>query len=65
MNCPKCGAGANEHGVYKGADIISCLKCGWDYNFKTGETVFRGTSLEAGSRRREFKVLQEDDGEIA
>ena len=65
MNCPKCGAGANEHGIYRGASIIQCLKCGWDYDFKTGETMFRGTSLEAGSKRRfEHTVLQEDNGEI-
>jgi hypothetical protein len=54
MNCPNCGAGANDNGVYKGKDIVHCLECDLDYNCRTEEVIiYRATSLEAGSRRRE------------
>lgn len=65
MNCPKCKAGSNDHGVYKGGSVIHCTSCGMDWDFNTGEILYTGTSLEKGSRRREqYSVLQEDNGDL-
>ena len=53
MNCPQCGALTNNHGVYKGDNVITCLNCKTSFDFVTNEILYTGTSLEQGCRKRE------------
>ncbi|OGM10512.1 hypothetical protein A2Z67_02830 [Candidatus Woesebacteria bacterium RBG_13_36_22] len=41
IECPNCGASSNNYGVFLGHSTNRCLRCGLDYNFRTGEKSFR------------------------
>jgi len=65
MNCINCGASTNEFGIYRAESIIYCTQCGIDFDFKTGEVLLRGTSIEAGSKRWEkFQDRNKDKNSI-
>lgn len=61
MNCPVCKASMNDYGIWKGEDIMYCTNCKTNFNFRTEEILFQGTSLEQGCRKLE-KVKEIRDG---
>lgn len=57
MNCPNCGASSNNFGVFLGHNNNSCLRCGVDYNYKTGEISFRNLNKPIHSPEELGKLI--------
>jgi rubredoxin len=58
ITCPNCGASSNSFGTYLGASTIRCIRCGFDYDYKTGEFSYRGTSSKSQAKRLEMQKIK-------
>ena len=59
ITCPNCGSPSNSFGVYLGASTIRCLRCGFDYNHKTGEISYRGRNLNESQRQERIQEVRD------
>jgi hypothetical protein len=62
MTCPVCDASTNDHGIWFGNGVMRCLKCDTYFDIRSGELLYKGTSLTMGSHLRE-RIREKKDAE--